>query len=83
MKVYFCDLKYKITINKRIAGGCITEGNNILGLLRHVRAMHCIVVIQITKIALNKQLCLHGVPIRIVVGVPEQSLSAWCYLWAN
>lgn len=39
----------------------VTEGNNILGLLRAV-----IVKIQITKLALNKQVCLHGVPIRIL-----------------
>lgn len=51
----------------------ITEGNDILGLLRHVRVVHCIVVIQITKLALNKQVCLHGVPIRILPWVPEQS----------
>lgn len=82
MKVYLCDLKYKMTINERIARGCITEGD-LLGLLRHVRAVHCAVVTQITQIALNKCLCLHGVPIRIVVGVPEQSMSARCYLWAN
>ena len=44
----------------------VTEGSNILGLLRAVRAVHCIVVSQITKLALNKQVCLHGVHIRIL-----------------
>lgn len=53
----------------------IREGNNILGLLRDVRVVHCIVVTQITKLALNKQVCLHTVPIRILAWVPEQSNS--------
>lgn len=51
----------------------ITEGNNILGLLRHVRVVHRVVVIQITKLALNKRVCLYGVPIRILLWVPWQS----------
>lgn len=53
----------------------ITEGNNIFGLLRDVRVVHCIVVTQITKLALNKRVCLHTVPIRILAWVPEQSNS--------